>query len=186
MLKKVILTVLSLCLILTMGVVAEKENPAEETTTEITTQQPQDGAGFRQGGRGNMSMPPEGMNRGQRPEGNFTPPQDAGTFTPPEGMFAPAQSSEETNNTEALAPQTDQSTPQEETQMSDGNAPFGGQMPGGFDGFPDNRQNLNQDTNVQQPQGFTGFVKTYSTPITSVILLAFAFVFVIFYRRKNY
>ena len=30
------------------------------------------------------------------------------------------------------------------------------------------------------------FVKTYSTPIISVVLLAFAFVFVIFYKRKSY
>ena len=30
------------------------------------------------------------------------------------------------------------------------------------------------------------FVKMYSTPIISVVLLAFAFVFVIFYKRKSY
>ena len=30
------------------------------------------------------------------------------------------------------------------------------------------------------------FVKSYSTPITSIVLLLLAFVFVIFYKRKNY
>ena len=57
-----------------------------------------------------------------------------------------------------------------------------GQMPEGR--FMGN--NFNGQTQEAEPMTFLGFVKTYSTPITSVILLAFAFVFVIFYRRKNY
>lgn len=71
-------------------------------------------------------------------------------------------------------------------QAQDGNRQFGGQMPGGMGGFPGNVQNFNGQTQEEQPKGFLGFVKTYSTPITSVILLALAFIFVIFYRRKNY
>ena len=61
-----------------------------------------------------------------------------------------------------------------------------GQMPGGMGEFPGNMQNFNGQTQEEEPMTFSGFVKTNSTPITSVILLAFAFVFVIFYRRKNY
>ena len=57
-----------------------------------------------------------------------------------------------------------------------------GQMPDGR--FMGN--NFNGQTQEAEPMTFLDFVKTYSTPITSVILLAFAFVFVIFYRRKNY
>lgn len=47
-------------------------------------------------------------------------------------------------------------------------------------------QDTNQDIHAEQETSFLGFVKTYSTPITSVILLFLAFIFVIFYRRKNY
>ena len=49
-----------------------------------------------------------------------------------------------------------------------------------------NMQNYNQQSQAEQHTGFLGFIKTYSTPITSVILLILAFFFVIFYRRKNY
>ncbi len=63
---------------------------------------------------------------------------------------------------------------------------FGEHMPGGMGGFPGNMQNFNGQAQEEVPMTFLGFVQTYSTPITSVILLALAFVFVIFYRRKNY
>ena len=66
-------------------------------------------------------------------------------------------------------------------QPGDGENPMGGQMPGGFrGGMPNFGQ---QET---QPMGFGGFVKTYQTPILSVILLGVAFLFVIFYKRKHY
>jgi len=42
-----------------------------------------------------------------------------------------------------------------------------------------------QETN-KTPNGIEDFVKTYSTPIISVILLVFAFIFVSFYKRKQY
>lgn len=60
------------------------------------------------------------------------------------------------------------------------------QMPEGIGRFSGNMQNPNQNTKTEQETGFLGFVKTYSTPITSVVLLILAFFFVIFYRRKNY
>ncbi|MBR2886308.1 MAG: hypothetical protein IKB93_16205, partial [Clostridia bacterium] len=72
-------------------------------------------------------------------------------------------------------------------QNPEENPQFEGRMPGGMQGgFPGNKQNNNQQTKDVEPITFWGFVKTYSTPIASVILLALAFIFVIFYRRKNY
>jgi len=47
-------------------------------------------------------------------------------------------------------------------------------------------QNNDQGIQTEQETDFFGFVKTYSTPVASVILLVLAFIFVIFYRRKNY
>ena len=52
--------------------------------------------------------------------------------------------------------------------------------------IPPNMQNFNGQAQEEVPMTFSGFVKTYSTPITSVVLLGLAFIFVIFYRRKNY
>ena len=75
---------------------------------------------------------------------------------------------------------------EESGQTQGGNQQFSGQMPGGMGVFPGNMQNFNGQTQEEQPKGFLGFVKTYSTPITSVVLLGLAFIFVIFYRRKNY
>lgn len=68
-------------------------------------------------------------------------------------------------------------------QMQNGEMPQsgigGGQAP---DGMPNNTQN----TEAEQSEGFIGVIKTYPTPITSVILLILAFVFVFFYKRKQY
>ena len=178
MLKKVIATILSLCVIFSVSVMTV--TAASET----------------QRGRGLGEMSPIG----QRPSGDFAPPEG---FIPPEGEFAPPQNSgeftppqgEESSNTETTAPQTDtgateenQQVPEnskESGQMQGGNSPFGGEMPEGMNGFPGNMQS-GQNTAAEQPTGFLGFVKTYSTPITSVVLLGLAFIFVIFYRRKNY
>ncbi len=44
-----------------------------------------------------------------------------------------------------------------------------------------------QEEGEQAPKSeILEFVKEYSTPIISVVLLSFAFVFVIFYKRKSY
>ena len=186
MLKKVIAAALSLCLIFSISVMAV-------STVDETVPDAQQGAGER--GRGGMPQrgemprgdfaPPEGFTP---PEGDFTPPQDWGGFTPP-------QSTENNNNAETTVPETDEGVTAENPQTTEngeesgmtqgGNSPFGGQMPEGMGGFPGNTQS-SQKTQAQQPTGFSGFVKTYSTPITSVILLGLAFIFVIFYRRKNY
>ena len=59
-------------------------------------------------------------------------------------------------------------------------------MPANMGGFPGNMQNHSQGTQMPQDVGFIGFVKTYSTPITSLVLLAFAYLFVCLYKRKHY
>ena len=175
MLKKVITILLSLCLIFSISMVTVKA--VNET---------------QQGG-GQGGMPPTGG----APSGEFAPPEgfssQGGKFVPPEG-FTPPQSNEG-NNTEATAPATDAGTAEEGQQPSEngeeagqtqvGNSPFGGEMPEGMGEFFGNMQS-SQNTAAEQPTGFLGFVKTYSTPITSVVLLGLAFIFVIFYKRKNY
>ena len=106
--------------------------------------------------------------RGEMPSGDIAPPEG---FAPSKGEFTP--------------PQTDGNESTESSQIPDGNQQFGGQMPGGMGRFPDNMQN-SQNAVAEQPGGFLGFVKTYSTPITSVVLLGLAYIFVIFYKRKRY
>lgn len=99
-----------------------------------------------------------------------------------------AMAENETPSNEDAIPEASEQIPQgaeEQPQGGRGNMgtpPYGG-MRGGF---PGNMQNNNQQTQETEPMTFLGFIKTYSTPITSVILLALAFIFVVFYRRKNY
>jgi len=58
---------------------------------------------------------------------------------------------------------------------------------GGFRGeMPPGMTEQEQSTEEKTENKILTFVKTYSTPIISVILLAFAFVFVIFYKKKTY
>ena len=204
MLKKVIPIVVVLCLIFGISAMAENTNAVTDGTAAMESQQmPQ---GERQmGGRGNMGMPPNGDMQGRTPPdmpgGEFTPPEG---FTPPDGNFTPPQNfgeftppqNNEISSTSTTAPETDTGVAEEKQENPDmgedsaltteENSPFGGQMPGGMGGFPGNMQNFGGQTQEDMPKGFLGFVKTYSTPIVSVILLGLAFIFVIFYRRKNY
>lgn len=172
MLKKVIAIVLMLCLIFSISVM-----------TVAAVGETQQG-----GGRG--GMPP----MGEMPQGEFTPSEG---FTPPQnaGEFAPPQS-EERGSAETTDPKTNkdlteegqqtQENGEDANQIQGGKQQFGDQMPGDMGGFSGNMQSFNGQTQENAPKGFLGFVKTYSTPITSVVLLGLAFIFVIFYRRKNY
>lgn len=204
MVKKVITTVLLLCLLSGISVMM--------VTATDTTRQGRERSGMPP--RGEMPSgdfaPPEGFTP---PEGEFMPPKD---FAPPEGEFMPPEEfspaegdvmppqdsgelmppqSDENNNAETAAPETDTGVAEENQKSTENNekseqtqnrnSPFGGRMPDGMGGFSGNMQN-SQNTAAEQPTGFFGFVKTYSTPITSVVLLGLAFIFVIFYRRKNY
>ncbi len=208
MLKKVIPIVVALCLIFSISVMAENTSAVPDGSADGALQKMSQGE-RPQGRRGNMGMPSNGdmqgrtppdMLNGEMPKGEFTPPEG---FTPPNGEFTPPQNTGEftvprndvkTNSSEASELNADsgvtkenQQTPEngEQSGQTGGrNQHFGGQMPGGMGNFPGVMQNFNGQEDV--PKGFSGFVKTYSTPITSVVLLGLAFIFVIFYRRKNY
>ena len=201
MFKKAIPIVISLCLIFSVSVMAENTSAVTDGSAAGASQQMSQGE-RTQGERGNMGMPPSGdmqgrtppnMPNGEMPQGEFTPPE---SFTPPQnaGEFAPPESSK--NNAEAVTPpanenvttenQQTQENGEDANQTQGGNQQFGDQMPGGMGGFSGNMQSFNGQTQENAPKGFLGFVKTYSTPITSVVLLGLAFIFVIFYRRKNY
>ena len=189
MLKKVIPIVISLCLIFSISVMAENEMPTSgETVPEALEQVPQ-------GDRGNMGIPPsgdmqdrpsptmpngktprEGMNRGQKPSGEVTPPQNT-----------ESGNTEKVTQSTSAVEESETSTDEQNNHNTEENPQFEGRMPGGMQGgLPDNMQINSGQTQEAEPMTFGSFVKTYSTPITSVILLALAFIFVIFYRRKNY
>lgn len=51
---------------------------------------------------------------------------------------------------------------------------------------PEIREHGEMQGETQQVSGFSSFLKNYSTPITAVVVLLFAYVFVIFYKRKHY
>ena len=57
---------------------------------------------------------------------------------------------------------------------------------GGMNGFEGMRPGQNNSAVESTPMTFKGFLKEYQTPIISVVLLALAFVFVVFYKKKNY
>ena len=170
MLKKVITIVLSLFLLCSIGALAASAvsmAPPIETRGEMTQSD---------------FAPHEGFTP---PEGEFTPPQNAGEFTPPQNNGSAETTAPKADAGVAEETQQAAENGEESNQAQGGNQRFGGGMPEGMGGFPGNMQG-SQATEAEQPTGFLGFVKTYATPITSVILLGLAFIFVIFYKRKNY
>ena len=101
------------------------------------------------------------MNKGSVPSENFN--------------GQPPERAPQINNNES-------ETPQENNQNWNQQMPneeFGGKMP-----FENNMNN--ETAKDETPKSFTDYIKEYITPIISVILLAFAFVFVIFYKRNNF
>ncbi len=74
-------------------------------------------------------------------------------------------------------------------EQAESGGEFGGQrMQGGFHGgtsFGGEEAEINLSKDNRKT-GFLGFVKEYFTPIISLVLLAAAYVFVIFYKRKMY
>lgn len=204
MIKKLIPVFLALCMIFGMAVMAENSN---EAVQEATQEMPQSEAVPQMGGMQGRGMP-QSMPDGEMPSGDFTPPQGDFAppegFTPPEGEFSPPRNSEEAmtqqendagNSTETTAPQAEAGVTDEKPQAAESaeeqnqtmgeSSPFGGQRPGGMGGFSGNMQSGQNNESVQQT-GFAGFVKTYATPLTAVVLLFFAYIFVIFYKRKKY
>ena len=187
MLKKVIPVVVVLCLIFGISAMAETATTVTDGSAGEKSQQMLQEGERPQGGRGNMGMP-----RGGEMQGEFTPP---GRVASQNGELDASQSNANTGSTETVIPSiNDGVTENEQMQNNFGwsnqpqleNRQFDGQMPGGMGNFPGNMQSFNGQTQESQPKGFLGFVETYSTPIISVVLLGLAFIFIIFYRRKNY
>jgi len=164
MLKKIIGTVMSLCLIISVCIVTVNASPEKVPSDFIKREE--------------ESMPqrdgvvPEGVENAE----NFVPPENISDFTPAE------------NNEEGVGEQniTENASQTESRQMTNPGREFNGQMPNGMGGFPGNMQGFNQEMQTEEKMGLLEFIKTNATPITSLILLALAFIFVIFYRRKNY
>ena len=123
--------------------------------------------GMPQGAPPNM---PEWMPRGEMPQG--APPNM------PEGM--PQGEMPRGEMPQGAPPEMQGEMPQgvvaEEVPAQNGEVPM--QMPWG------NRDM--QNTETVQETGIKGFLKTYATPVISVILLILAFIFVVFYKRKRY
>lgn len=175
MVKRTAAVILSLCLVFGISAMAETTNDNSNADTSAASQDMSD-----------MGIPPEMPQGGNAPFGGQTP---EGEFTPPQNI--------ETNNAENTAPQTDGNTEEstqppessaENNRESGENTPFGGQMPGNMENFnfQGGMANSGQSTETEQATGFLGFVQTYSTLVTSIILLLCAFVFVHFYKRKQY
>lgn len=180
---------------------------AADTANDAPAEQPvtNDGApmqgGGRQGGGGRMGMPPDrNMNNGeppQMPDGEMPTPPD-GAFPPaPDGTTEPPQGEEsiQSESNGQLQKPEENNTADTASQAADESAsrPQRGDMPGnmvgqenGFGGMPSDMQANEAVAETDTSGGIVGFLKTYSTPITSVILLALAFVFVLFYKKKQY
>ncbi|MBR2476645.1 MAG: hypothetical protein IKB50_00740 [Clostridia bacterium] len=154
--KKIFTIALCICLMLSVAVVS-----AEEV---VTGEMPQF-SGENMPRRGQFN--PENMPQVERPQ----MPQNGEPAENPQPV-QPVTPAENTQN-----PQT---PPEGNSQ---GGGQFGMQPPRG--GAPWEQQQQQQPTETQ-PMTFYGFLTTYATPITSVVLLGLAFVFVIFYKRKNY
>ncbi len=190
MLKKVISIVFLLCFIFSVTTMAENENIVIEGNAPKAIEQ------IPQGGRENMGVPPS-VDMGGNPAPSMPRPDiQSGNISRderPAGNFGQLPNNAN-NNGEIPKGQTDGNAQGGEMQIPgfngqfDGqfNGQFNGQRLGGMGGFPGDMQNTNQETQEETPKGFWGFVKTYSTPVISVILLGLAFIFVVFYKRKNY
>lgn len=180
--KKIIPVIMCFILALSICVSAtETTTPAAEENASAAMEEMPRGGG-RMGGRGpgggggqppqmpNGEMPqmPEEMTPTEMPNGEM--PQ------PPEMAEGAADGTRENmaDNAPADSANNDDGT------TEDSRGGFGGGMIMG------ETQETEDMTIQSESTGIIGFMKEYSTPIISVILLAFAFVFVIFYKRRNY
>ncbi len=176
MVKKILISAMCLMLLLGVSVSAQREMPQGN---------PESFMGMPQGTPpGGMELPegvepPQGMQgnregfsggeQGQRPQGNTDNTQienEQPTDETGENAQQPQEQGEnqQGQNAEAMPP----------LNMNFG----GGEMSEGF--------NFGGAQTEAEPMTFIGFVKEYQTPIISVVLLLFAFVFVKLYKRKNY
>ena len=171
MIKKILPIIL--CLILVFGISVSATNTQGDTPTEnnqTTEEMPNRQERPQGGGRGNMGMPPN------MPNGEM-PPQMNGQANA-ENQQQSGQTGSGSNAENDTA--TEENTNPDRIQRGEGNmGGFRGEMP---PGMTEQEQNTEEKTENK----ILTFVKTYTTPIISVVLLAFAFLFVIFYKRKSY
>ena len=189
MIKKILPIIL--CLILVFGISVSATNIQGDTPTEnsqTTEEMPNRQERPQGGGRGNKGMPPnmpsgevphelpEGMTPPEMPNGEV--PHQMNRQANTENQQQSGQSSSGSNAENGTA--AEENTNPDATQRGEGNmGGFRGEMPSGM-------TEQEQSTEEKTENKILTFVKTYSTPIISVILLAFAFVFVIFYKKKTY
>lgn len=174
MLKKILPISLCLALILYIGAMAANSAETENSDSFAASEEmpaseeiPMRGGGRQGGGRGGMGDAPMD---GNMPTDETPPPrggENSGTENPP------PQDGE--NAAEGNTDATDKDSNHMPTGAADS-------MDGGRQESP---QNVAADES-EASNGIFNFIKAYSTPITSLILLALAFVFVIFYKRKTY
>lgn len=195
MIKRIIPIIL--CLILVFSISVSATNTTEDTIAEnsqATEEFPQRQGRPQGGGRGNMGTPPE-MPNGEMPpdlpEG-MAPPEMQSRENQDEGNVSPQINGQANAENQQQSGQSSSGSNAENTTATEGNTnpnAIGrgeGEM-GGFRGeMPPGMTEQEQKTEEKAENKILIFVKTYSTPIISVVLLAFAFLFVIFYKRKSY
>lgn len=183
MIKRILPIILYLCLI--SGVTAMAANSTDGTNADmpaVTEEMPTQDGGNRQGGGpdGMGGQHPGGENAqggkapampdGEMPIGEATPPEENGQ-------------QEQPSNSENTVDTTTDTTDERSNRMQSGG--MNGGMDGMNGGMREDTQNTENGETASQ-DGILDLIKIYSTPITAVILLALAFVFVLFYKRKTY
>ena len=189
MIKKVLPIIL--CLIFVFGISVSAANTQGDTPTEnsqTTEEMPNCQERPQGGGRGNMGMPPNmpsGEAPPELPEG-MTPPEMPNGEMPPQMNGQANAENQQQSGQSSSGSNAENGTASEENANPDRIQRGEGNM-GGFRGeMPPGMTEQEQSTEEKAENKILTFVKTYSTPIISVVLLALAFVFVIFYKRKTY
>ncbi len=208
MIKRIVLCVL--CMIITaFSVFVSAENAQKDQGADVAAEQsmPQDAR--VQGGRsgmGGMRHPsgerpqmPSGTERPKMPSNGEMPQRPDGEVPAEFNGDMPNFSRGEVVQQPNVGATTQGDTAQKEngeTKVSESGETASDksfEMPqngrngmGGMDGFGGMMPGQNGSVAESTPMTFMGFLKEYQTPIIAVILLALAFVFVVFYKKKNY
>lgn len=176
MIKKIIPIILCLMLVFSVSVMATNTSDnANSDAPAVSEEMPMPGVERQGGGRGNMGTPPYGnIPNGEMPE-DFIPPEL------PQGEFL--QDMIPSKDNDGTKTEKSKEVTSENNGFNRGEKrPYN--MPGGMqNGTIQNEENKSEDSSVAK---ITEFLKTYQTPIISVIMLALAFIFVICYKKKQY
>lgn len=168
MIRKILAVAVCVVMAFSVTVAAENsENANGDGGQEIAERQRREKP---QGGNGRGERPPEG----EMPQG------------------APGGEVENNTAPNNIQIQEDNSAPKEPTAENDGNNSENGEFEergmrhGGIPEEMPNRAPSDMEQESEINSDWTAFAKTYSTPITALILLGLAFVFVKLYKRKRY